>query len=60
MTDLQQDVERQIEAQGAAAYKVSDGHILVLTLAMLEKLLAATIESKTDRVVLFIKHGAQA
>lgn len=55
--ELSEDIERQIEAQGAAIYKVSDGEVLVLTVNLLQRLLSVASE---DRVILFIKRGAEA
>lgn len=55
--ELSEDIERQIEAQGAALYKVSDGEVLVLTVNLLQRLLSIASE---DRVILFIKRGAEA
>lgn len=55
--ELSEDIERQIEAQGAALYKVSDGEVLVLTVNLLQRLLSVASE---DRVILFIKRGAEA
>jgi len=51
--DINQDVEAQIEAQGMAAYKVSDGEVFVFTKEILASFLEASQES--GRVIVFIK-----
>ena len=51
--DINQDVEAQLQAQGVAAYKVSDGEVFVFTKETLQGLLEASQES--GRVILFIK-----
>jgi hypothetical protein len=56
--DIAADVEAQIEAQGMAAYKVSDGEVFVFTTKTLESFTEAS--QKTGRVVVFIKTRAQA
>jgi hypothetical protein len=54
MTDaLAEDIKMQIETQGVASYKVSDGEVFVFTSALLEKLLEKSREQ--GRVVVFVK-----
>ncbi len=51
--DVNEDVEAQIEVQGMAAYKVSDGEVFVFTTEILAGFLEASQES--GRVIVFIK-----
>lgn len=48
-------VDHFIEQQGAAAFAVEDGHVLVFTVGTLEELLARALESKDGRVIVFVK-----
>ena len=56
MDDLSEDVELQINQQGVASYKVSDGEVFVFTTAILEKLLKAS--NKDGQVAVFVKTRA--
>lgn len=61
MTDeegINENIEAQIESQGMAAYKVTDGEVFVFTTKTLETFLESS--KKTGRLVVFIKTGAVA
>lgn len=60
MSDLIQDVELQIQQQGVASYKVSDGEVFVFTTATLEKLLQVSQKSEQGRAIVFVKTRSQA
>lgn len=51
---LPDDVEQQIQMQGVAAYKVSDGEVFVFTAQLLEQLLEKAKEGD-GRTVVFIQ-----
>jgi len=60
LSDLIQDVELQIQQQGVASYKVSDGEVFVFTTATLEKLLQVSQKSEQGRAIVFVKTRSQA
>jgi hypothetical protein len=50
----------QVERQGAASVRVSDGHVFVFSTTMLETLLARSFENEDGLVMVFVKRGAEA
>lgn len=50
----------QIKAQGCGVVRVEDGQVFVFTTDLLEKLLAASIESGEGMAIVFVKAGAVA
>lgn len=53
MSDLTEDIEYQLKAQGVASYKVDDGEVFVFSTAVLEKLLEQSKDK--GRVIVFVK-----
>lgn len=51
-------IDDQIDAQGAAVFTVKDGHVIVFTAAVLEKLADAAREN--GKAVVFVRSGVQA
>lgn len=51
----EEDIEFQIQQQGAASYKVEDGEVFVFTVATLEKLLCKAHESGKGQCIVFVK-----
>ncbi len=58
--DLDQVTEAQLEAQGVACYRVSDGQVFVFSEAVLAELLTKARESGTGKAILFVRRGAEA
>lgn len=54
--DLYENLQDQINAKGAALYKVKDGEVVVMTRGLLQKLL----DTNKEQVVLFIRRGPEA
>jgi hypothetical protein len=52
------DSEYQLDTQGVATYKVSDGEVFVFTTALLEKLLEQS--RGRGKVIVFVKARPQA
>jgi hypothetical protein len=57
--DIGEMVMEQVKDQGVGVVQVSDGHVLVFTTAILEKLLARSIEGE-GKVMVFVKHQPKA
>jgi hypothetical protein len=60
MSDIADDADFQIQQQGLASYKTSDGEVFVFTTETLEVLLAKSIESGVGKVLVVMKSRPSA
>jgi hypothetical protein len=58
--DLAEVIDTQIQAQGVACFKVSDGQVFIFTIDTLERLLAGAKSHPSQVAKVFVKSGASA